>query len=345
MQMCRMTLTPMLDWNDLRFFLAIARDRTHTAAAQSLRVSQPTVSRRLAALERAFGAKLFLRAPDGYALTAAGRRLHDAVEPLAAQLDRVERGGVDEASRAVGTVRVAVTEMTAVQLVDEALGPLLAAHPGLTVDLLAANLTADLARGEADLAVRLVRPDTADLVRRRLGAMRYGLFGARAYVAQAPPLAEGLEGHRVIKPLRSMARGPEAAWLEQHATRATAAVCVDSPHVAVRAAAAGLGLAVLSGSLALNAPELVCVRSLGEIPAREVWLVYHRDLRGVARVRCVADAIDAHLRQRLAAGHAALSSPTSRDAASAREPTERRVSEDRRTPRRARSPGATRARS
>ena len=306
MQMCGM-LAEMLDWNDLRFFLAIARDRTHTAAAQSLRVSQPTVSRRLAALEQAFGAKLFLRGPDGYALTAAGRRLHDAVEPLATQLDRVERGGVDEASRVVGTVRVAVTEMTAVQLVDEALGPLLAAHPGLTVDLLAANVTADLARGEADL------------VRRRLGAMRYGLFGARAYVDKAPPLAEGLEGHRVIKPVRSMARGPEAAWLEAKATRATAAVCVDSPHVAVRAAAAGLGLAVLSGSLALNAPELVCVRPLGEIPAREVWLVYHRDLRGVARLRCVADAIDAHLRQRLAAGHASLTPP--RAHTSTREPT------------------------
>ncbi len=297
----------MLDWNDLRFLLAVSRDGTLTAAARSLRVSQPTVSRRLAALEEAFGARLFLRGADGYALTAAGRRLLDAVEPVASQLERVERGGVDEASRVAGTVRVAVTEMTAVHLVEDALGPLLAEHPALTVDLLAGNPTVDLARGDADLAVRLVRPDTADLVRRRVGAMRYGLFASRTYLARAPGLdAEGLVGHRVVRPVRSMARGPEAAWLEQHGARATASVCTDSPVVTLRAAASGLGLAVLSDALAANASELVCVRSLTEIPARELWLVYHRDLRALARVKRVAEAVDAHLRARLTRSHAVL---------------------------------------
>lgn len=298
---------PMLDWNDLRYFLAVVRERTLTAAARVLRVSQPTVSRRLAALERALGAKLFLRGASGYALTAQGRRLLDVTEALAAQVERVERGGVDDASQVAGTVRVAVTEMTAAHLLDEAIGPLLAAHPALTVDLLAGNLTVDLAKGEADLAVRLVRPDTADLVRRRLGAMRYGLFGARSYLAKAPPVtAPGLAGHRVVRPVRSMARGPEALWMEQHAAQATAAVCVDSPFLALRAAAAGLGLAVLSDSLALNAPELVCARALPEIPPREVWLVYHRDVRDLARVRRAAEVIGACLRERLTRGHAAL---------------------------------------
>lgn len=297
----------MLDWNDLRFFLAVAREGTLTAAARALRVSQPTVSRRLAALERDLETKLFLRGATGYAPTAQGRRLLEVAEPLAVQLDRVERGGVDEASRVSGTVRLAVTEMSAVHLVEEALGPLLAAHPGLVVDLVAGNLTVDLARGEADLAVRLVRPDAADLVRRRLGAMRYGLFATASYLARAPPVtAPDLAGHAVIRPVRSMARGPEAQWLESHATRATAPVCVDSPHVALRAAAAGLGLAVLSDSLALHAPDLACARALPEIPAREVWLVYHRDLRQLARVRAVAEAVTTHLRERLARGNAAL---------------------------------------
>jgi DNA-binding transcriptional LysR family regulator len=219
-------------------------------------------------------------------------------EPLAAQLDRVERDGVDDTSLVAGTVRVAATEMTAAHLIEDALGALLAAHPELTIDLVASNLAADLARGEADLAVRLVRPDTADLVRRRLGAMRYGLFASEAYLARAPALeVPGLAGHRVIKPARSMARGPEALWLEQHGARATASVCVDSPHLALRAAEAGLGLAVLSDSLARNAPALRCARALLEIPAREVWLVYHRDLRDLARVRRAAEAIGACLRQ------------------------------------------------
>jgi len=297
----------MLDWNDLRFFLAVARERTLTAAARSLRVSQPTVSRRLAALEGDFGARLFLRGAGGYALTPQGRRLLDVTEPLAAQLERVERDGVDDASRVAGTVRVAATEMTAAHLIEDALGALIAAHPALTIDLVASNLAADLARGEADLAVRLVRPDTADLVRRRLGAMRYGLFASEAYLARAPALeVPGLAGHRVIKPVRSMARGPEARWLEQHGARATASVCVDSPYLALRAAEAGLGLAVLSDSLARNAPTLRCARALPEIPAREVWLVYHRDLRELARVRRAAEAIGACLRQRLARGHGAL---------------------------------------
>jgi DNA-binding transcriptional LysR family regulator len=297
----------MLDWNDLRFFLAIVRGRTLTAAARALRVSQPTVSRRLAALERDFGAKLFLRGATGYTLTAPGRRLLEVTEPLATQLERVERGVVDDASRVVGTVRVAVTEMTALHLLEDTLRPLLDAHPGLAVDLLAGNLAADLARGEADLAVRLVRPDSADLVRRRLGAMRYGLFAARSYLDGAAPVSRpDLAGHQVIRPVRSMAQGPEARWLEQHALQARATVCVDSPFLALRAAVAGLGLAVLSDSLAQCAPELVCARALPEIPSREVWLVYHRDLREVARVRCVAEAVTACLRPRLARGHAAL---------------------------------------
>lgn len=300
----------MLDWNDLRFFLAIAREGTLTAAARALRVSQPTVSRRLVALERDLDAKLFLRGATGYALTAHGRRLLEVAEPLAVQLERVERGGVDEASRVAGTVRLAVTEMGAVHLVDAALGPLRRAHPELVVDLLAGNLTVDLARGEADLAIRLVRPDAADLVRRRLGAMRYGLFATAAYLARAPSTtAPGLEGHRVIRPLRSMARGPEAQWLEAHAGRAEVAVGVDSPHVALRAASAGLGLAVLSDALALEAPGLTCVRALPEIPSREVWLVYHRDLRALARVRTVAEAATACLRAHLARANATFDAP------------------------------------
>ncbi|MFO0609984.1 MAG: LysR family transcriptional regulator [Polyangiales bacterium] len=297
----------MLDWNDLRFLLAVARARTLTAAARALRVSQPTVSRRLAALEHAFGARLFLRGAEGYALTAAGRRLLDAVEPLAQQLERVERSGVEEASAVAGVVRVAVTEMTAVHLVDDALGPLLAAHPALTVDLVADNQASDLARGEADLAVRLLRPDAADLVRRRLGAMRFGLFASPAYLARAPAVtAPGLAGHHIVKPVRSLGRGPEAAWIEQHATRAAVSVCADGAQVAMRAAAAGLGLAVLSDALAANAPALVCARALAEIPPREVWLVYHRDLRALARVKRVAEAIDAHLRARLLRSRAVL---------------------------------------
>lgn len=297
----------MLDWTDLRYLLAVARAGTLTAAARALRVSQPTVSRRLAALEDAFGARLFLRGADGYAPTAAGRRLLDVVEPVAQQLERVERGGLDEAARVAGTVRVAVTEMTALHLVEEALGPTLAEHPALTVDLLSGNETADLGRGDADLAVRLVRPDTADLVRRRVGSMRFGLFASRAYLERAPALdAPGLEGHRVVRPVRSLSRGPEAAWLEQHAARASVAVCADSALVSLRAAASGMGLAVLSDALAANATELVCVRALSEIPARELWLVYHRDLRALARVRCVAGVIDAHLRARLARSRAVL---------------------------------------
>lgn len=292
--------TPMLDWNDLRYLLAVSRDGTLTAAARRLQVSQPTVSRRLAALEQAFGARLFLRGAEGFTPTVAGRRLLDAVLPMAQQLERVERAGLDEASQVVGTVRVAATEMTAVHLVEDALGAVLAQHPGLAVDLVAGNEAVDLARGEADLAVRLVRPDTADLVRRRLGAMRYGLFASAEYLARVPWRAPlGLEGHRVVRPVRSLGRGPEAAWLAQHAPRAASAVCADSPLVVLRAVAAGLGLAVLSDALAANAQGLVCVRALTEIPAREVWLVYHRDVRGLARVKRVAEAIDGHLRARL----------------------------------------------
>lgn len=298
--MNRPATLPSLDWNDLRYVLAIAEHETITAAAGALGVSQPTASRRLAALETSLGVKLFLRGASGYIPTAAGRRLMELAAPLAAQLARVESGTLDDHDRVAGTVRVATTEVTALHLIEGALPNLLREHPELSIDFLVGNLAADLSRGEADLAVRLMTPESPELLRSRLGTMRYGLYASPSYLASAPdPAAAGLVGHRVVLPVRSMARGPEASWLATHATGAKASVHVDHPLAVVGAAEAGVGLAVLPDVIGAAHRGLSRVRSLDDLAPRAVWLVYHRDLRGVARVRAVAGAVKAHLTARL----------------------------------------------
>jgi DNA-binding transcriptional LysR family regulator len=180
-----------------------------------------------------------------------------------------------------------------------------AEHGGLeqiAVELVPGNVPIDLARGEADLAVRTVAAEEADIVRRRLGEVRYGLYASARYLKQRGAVAEvyQLAGHDVLVPSRELASGPEASWVATRAGRANP-VFYASSHVTIAgAAAAGMGLAVFPDNLARLHPELQQVRPLPEIPARPVWLAMHRDLRRVSRVRVVADAVAGAIAETLA---------------------------------------------
>jgi DNA-binding transcriptional LysR family regulator len=290
----------VLDWNDLRFAHAVARTGSLTKAGRQLGVHQTTVGRRLAALEQALGCPLFTRSAGGLTPTSEGTRVLASIEPLASALLRFERRAPATTTEVRGLVRVAVTETGARQLVEGALPALMARHPELELELVPSNLVADLARGEADLAVRLVRPD-GDVVARRLGQVTYGLYASDAYLADHPaPFADALAGHDIVVPVRELAHGPEAAWLARHATAARPRLRANSLVTLAQAVAAGLGVCALPNNLAAMHAGARLVRRLPEIPGRPVWLVTHRELRKVARVRVVAAAIVEEMKRRLA---------------------------------------------
>jgi DNA-binding transcriptional LysR family regulator len=291
-----------LDWNDLRFALALGRERTLTAGARALGVSQPTASRRLAALERALGTKLFLRGKLGYVPTDAGRRLLEMLEGVEGELARAESLAFDD-RKIEGTVRVAVTDVTAFHLLESALPALAARHPSLLVELIVGTRVVDLGKREADLAVRLVPPEGADLVARGLGEMRYGLHASESYLRKhgRPTDPEDLSGHAIIQPIGEIGQSPEAHYLAEHVRGTKIALRTTSMLAMAHAAASGMGLAILPGPVAASVSGLVRVLAVPALKPRRVWLVAHRDARRVPRLRAVMDVIEKDLQKRIGA--------------------------------------------
>ena len=275
------------EWSDYRYFLAIARAGSLSAAARSLRVDQSTVGRRLAALEEAVGARLFDRTPEGYVLTAAGDAVRGDVESLETGFLGVERRLAGGDARIEGVVRVATSETFATTFLIAHLGGLRVRHPGLSIDLATGNQPVDLARREADLAVRLgTGPKQPNLVTRQIGEVGFALYGAPSYLARRgqPRLRGGLRGHEIVTYGVELAAIPGARWLMEHAGKADIAFRAVSVGSVCRAVEAGLGLGVLPSFIGARTLQRFGPPVLGTSP---VWTVVHEDLQRNARVRAV----------------------------------------------------------
>ncbi len=291
-----------LDWQDLRFFLAIQRARSLTAAAARLRVNQSTVSRRLAALESAVGARLFERTPAGLRATATADRIAPAAERLEAEALAIERALSGAESRVEGVVRVTATEGIGIHVVAPALGELHRAHPGVQIELLLDSKSVSLSRREADLALRLARPRQAGLIARKLGEVRSALYASARYLEERgrPAPRDGLAGHAILAYDESLGAVPESRWLAQQARRAVCALRTNSVLAQLRAAEAGVGLAKLPCYLAEPA-GLVRVLPRSADVCRELWLALHADLQRAPRIRVTVEFLAALATTRAAA--------------------------------------------
>ncbi|CAO3351525.1 LysR family transcriptional regulator [Azospirillum palustre] len=288
--------TGPLDWDDLRVFLELARVGSLSAAARSLRLSHATVGRRLATLEATLGRSLMERRPDGYVLTEDGEAVRALAEAMDERAQAIRRREGDAAGL-TGTVRLTMTQALADIFLIPRLGPLRAANPALDLEIIVDNRTLSLARREADLAVRLARPQRGDLVGRRLATLGYGLYAA-------PDAPDTLIAYD-----ESMAELPEALWLDRHGGGRRVAFRSNSVQGQLAAAVAGFGTAFLPRMLADGVPGLVRQPLPGPPPGtpltREVWLLVHRDRRDVPRVRTVIEhlvAVFAAERERLEGG-------------------------------------------
>lgn len=280
-----------LDWNDLRYFLAVSRTGTLVKAARELGVEHTTVSRRLAALERALDTRLFIRGPDGLTLTAAGADVLPAAEAIQRNVDAVERlvGGQDQ--KIEGKVRLTIPEALNTYVL-QSLAVLRERHPGLLVEVLSDNRDLDIRRGEADLAIRIRDVSDPDLIGRRIGSSGWALYAAPAYIERKGTIAtpSDLRGHDVIQYEASLARIPGAVWLATHAPEANVVVRGNSVAAVCDAAAVGFGLAALPCFLGERNPALR--RFYPEcIGTADIMLVVHPDLARVARVRATMDFI------------------------------------------------------
>ena len=297
---------PLLDWDDLRFFLAIARTGSLSAAARELRVTQSTVGRRLASLESGLGTRLLHRTPDGYVPTLAGEAILGQVERVETEVLAVERttGGRDALLE--GVVRVTAVETFASHVLAPAFCALQRGNPEIGIELLADVRHLSLAMREADIAVRLTRFEQHDLVARRVGTMAHGLYASPAYLDRygAPDFAAGCPGHRLVTGLDGAEVPQVASWLAEAAPRAAVALRSDSPEVQLQAALCGEGMACLSRLRGdASGAALLCLRPPLPPAVVEIWLAVHKDNRRTPRVRLVLDAVAAAVRDRAAALH------------------------------------------
>ena len=263
-----------LDWDDLRYFLRAAQAGTLAAAARSMGVDHSTIGRRLSALERALGAPLVIRAPDGLHLTPLG----ESLLPLVEAVDRAVLAVHGRASQRAARVRLAMpTGFT--NLFSSELARLREAHPQLTLELLTGSRPLDLERGEADLAIRS-GPLGEALIARPLGDTGFSLYAAPSYLARkaAPSDCDDLSGHDVIGFDPALADAPPAQWLAERMQHAS--IVLRSRELAdmQAAALAGAGLALLPCLGADAEPGLVRLTPQ-VLVRRALWLVYARESR------------------------------------------------------------------
>jgi DNA-binding transcriptional LysR family regulator len=279
----------IMDWNDLRYFLAVARSGSLTRTALDLQVSQSTVSRRIAELETSLGARLFVRHQTGYYLTDEGQRMQKDAEQIEESVLALERGAAGSDLGAAGTVRLATAENLATDLIIPALPAFVRRYPHIRLELVTSTSTTELGRREADMALRMVRPARGNLKVRRVGVMSYSVYAREDYLARRPAATDDpLDGRAFIAWDDAHAHLPAAAWLADRAPDTEVALVTSSLACQVAAVRAGLGLAVLPDFLGMG-EGIVRVMPPEDVFTNDIWLVMHADLSASSRIRAVGD--------------------------------------------------------
>ena len=279
-----------MDWNNLRYFLELARTGTLAGAARRLGVEHTTVSRRIQALEKEVGEMLFARETGGHRLTEAGRQLLPGVEAMESAVLGVERLAPTPGSGPSGVVRVGATEGFGTLILAPHLARLTQLHPHLSIDLLALPRMLHLGRREADIVISLERPTRGSVIVTKLTDYTLHLYGQREYLARRPPIQqpEDLRHHAFISYVDDLLFTKELQFLDQlhhqperFAFRSTS---ITAQYEAVRA---GAGLAVLPAFMADRDPVLERVLPQEAKFTRTFWMSMPAEGKHLARMQVV----------------------------------------------------------
>ena len=293
----------MLDWNDLRYFLAVAREGSTLAAGRVLRVSQTTVARRIAALENALSFPLFDRRQAGYALTPDGQELLDR----ALQVESAA-SGFEEASAALsrdssGSVRITTQEIFANTLLAPMLRELHERHPEIVIEIDSQQELLELGDGQADIALRSTAQDPpAGTVGRRLCIDDWTLYCSREYATRhgVPRTRDDLKTHAIIGGGGGKLWVHYEAWLRKLGLEDRVAMHHATSTGLLSGVRSGFGLGVLPCIVADAEPDLVRCLPPRTDHGREMWLLTHERVRHTPRVRLVIDflyeSLNRHIR-------------------------------------------------
>jgi DNA-binding transcriptional LysR family regulator len=275
-----------MEWSDVKVFLTIARTGTLMAAARQIGLSQPTMGRRLKALEASLSLTLFQRTSDGFVLTAEGESVLGHAERMEEEALAFQRELEGREPGLEGSLRVSSSDWFGVCVLSPMLAGFIRQHPRVSVELLTDARLLNLARREADLVFRIQPFDEPYILQRKLMHVDYAVFGAAGQEAPKPGNGTGVA---LVTLDTAYSDFPDVVWLRRMLPNAHVAFASNNRQVQARLCAAGTGLAVLPVVLGDQTPGLQRI-DLGEAPpGRDVWLGYHRDLRRLARLRALID--------------------------------------------------------
>jgi len=288
------TKDPLRDWADIRLFLAILDRGSLVGAADHLNLTQPSVGRRLAAMEARFGTSLFARAGRRMQLTDAGEAILDSARRMEREMLAIERSLEVQSTALVGEVTISATEGTGTEWLTPVLLNFHARYPEILLKVQIENRQVDLLRREADIALRLGQPKQPDLIAKRLVTVGFGLYASKSYLRRAPPLntLDDLHAHDLVG-LQAGGAGMHGVSMfpAGQALPGTIVYLSNSSAAQLSAVQAGFGIGILSHRWAVIAGKLTRVLPDFTAASIDLWLVTHEELRHSARIRAVFDFI------------------------------------------------------
>jgi DNA-binding transcriptional LysR family regulator len=293
----KLHMNQTLDWNDLRYFLAVARNGSTIAAAKELGVNQSTVQRRLAVLEEAVGRKLVERLPSGYRLTGFGEELRPHAEAVEAAVANLDRKIASADTAPTGVVRLTCAEGMAYRFIPRMLDAFHARYPAVRVDLIIGDRYLDLAKGEADIALRAGESKDSTLISRKIANAPWALYVSHSYAERngRPEQAADLDQHAIMLFDEELERLPASRWLRAAAPNATVTARCNGVIGMLLAVKSGVGIGPLPVQIGDMEEDLV--RLFDPVPESmsSIYLLVHPDLRNAPRVRALFDFMVAEI--------------------------------------------------
>jgi molybdate transport repressor ModE-like protein len=283
------------DWEDLRVLIELARLGSLSATARALGITHATVSRRIASLEASLCQQLVMRDGGRYVLTDAGTRILAAAAPMAASADAVLRAATGFGELLTGAVRITATEMVAKFLVLPAIEEILGRFPGIEVYLNVTQANLNLARSDADIAIRLAKPaPDSGLVASKVNELTYHLYGSRSYVESRRP-----EQLQFIGYPAEVADWPESKMIDNHAAGRKIALRMNHLGNRIEAARLGMGIALLPSLMAEEYADLVRISRGSPVMRRDVFVILHEDNLEVPRMKACVQVLTETIRKNI----------------------------------------------
>ena len=280
---------PMQDWNQLRFFLALSSHGTLARAAEKLQVNQSTVFRRLKQLEDDLGFSLFIRTSTGYQLTSAGEQILKHAQSIEDHFDQLKQTTSPAEDQLAGNIRVSTLDTVALQLIPQVISQFRELHPLVHIDLMVSESRHNLARREADIAIRATRRPPDYLIGKKIFSQPWCLWASQDYLDQHGYPEKGqLAQHKFLLGIGDLGEAPIMPVLE-HMLSKDQVVCRSNSMLALQQLCRQ-GVGLLPG-LQCETSDLINTMDFPEVPPSELWLLYHPDQKTQPRIKAFTQFI------------------------------------------------------